>query len=51
MLGVEPVRWGIPLKITRLSPKYTNHLIMDTDEKVGKFPFFWHLMDPERLKY
>lgn len=51
MIGVEPVRWGIPLKITRLSPGHTNHLMMDTDEKPGKFPFFWHLMDPERLKY
>jgi hypothetical protein len=50
ILGVEAVRWNIPLKITRLSPKHCNHLILDTQSQDpnGK-PFFWEFMNFERL--
>jgi hypothetical protein len=50
MIGAEPNAWYVPLKITRLSPKHCNHLILDTQSQDpnGK-PFFWEFMDFERL--
>ena len=50
MMGVVTIRWNIPLKITRLSDKHSSHLVMDKDNtRDDKDPFFWHLMDKERL--
>ncbi len=51
MIGVNPIRWYIPLKITRLSDKHSNHLLMDTNEnREDKDPFFWDLIDKKRLE-
>jgi hypothetical protein len=50
ILGLQIERWFVPLKITRLCNFHNNHLLIDTvtdDEEQD--PFYWHLMDGNRL--
>lgn len=50
LMGVDPIRWDAPLKITRLSETHSKHLCMDPEgSELGKEPFYWQYIDQERL--
>lgn len=50
LTGSEPVAWKFPLNITRDFPMHNKHLLMDTENSDPTiYPFFWNLMDIERL--
>jgi hypothetical protein len=49
MVGAQPIRWFVPLKITRLNPEQHQHILMDTvNTTPGLPPFFWDCIDQER---
>ena len=49
LLGLELVRWYIPLKTTRFFEKYSKHYKLDTNPDLSIRPFFWHMIPEERF--
>ena len=50
LIKVEPVRWGIRFTVTRHSKRHCAHILLDKESnELGADPFFWHLIDKDRL--
>jgi hypothetical protein len=48
-IGYEPIRWFIPLNITRHSSKHNGHYIWDTNRDLSIKPYISELLDKSRF--